>query len=256
MGSATSVDAARPDIATAHVVPRGIREVTLRRSASETLGIDIKVTNLDVGVVSTVSGIAAASGRVFVGDRIVCVNGMKFLPYRGMLETAGNRVKLQLCNEWVQSATVGLLVATPVEWDPDVHQDDDIEEIALPEDRAATSRRVMIDRASDSSKIGFNLAPDGMTIERVWPGSRAARSGMIFAGDRLMAVDGRLCYPHTTESLLKAASTRVMLEIASPVHRMSTPQRAVRVAQVDTDSWGPLINARGLPVSLNQYGSI
>lgn len=212
MGTGSSVPAGGA-IAVACPVPTGIRDIEIRVRQGSTLGIILN----DSDEITEVSGVAGSCGKIFVGDRILSVNGMMHVADRGMLDTAGPLVRLRLCNSC--AAAVG----RPVAWAAP----------AAPESAGEPTqvRHVTIERLR--GKFGFDLQKDGVTIERVLPGFRAAQCGQLFAGDLVLSINR-----HTTTSLedsarlLKDAGSRLVLEVASPIRPLGTPQPAQRVRTI------------------------
>lgn len=220
MGAGSSTRA--PKLAQVQLVPHGIRELTLARSPTGKLGINL-APHSGGAIVTEVfaSSPAHTSGKIFEGDKILSVNGMMYAAQRGMLETAGDTVVLQVCQEGSSSPSVRRVMS--------VSEGDD----AATSDTAGQSntRTVVLERRG--SKIGIDLDPDDTTILYVYPHSCAARSGLLFQGDRIVSIDGTATTSHEDSVvLLKAAGNTVTLEVVSSIVRvMTSTQPAVRIVR-------------------------
>ena len=157
-----------------------------------------------------------ATGKVFVGDKVLSVNGMAFVPLRGMIETSGENVRLQLCH-----GSGGLTVGRPVTAD------------APPATVGSPSQTRTLVLERKGKKLGFNLEPDGVTVMFVYGGRLSAARGALFAGDRIVSIDGTptTCIEESAP-LLKAAGARVTLEVVSTICNVHTAtQQAERLEQ-------------------------
>ena len=213
-------------VAAARPVPCGVREVVIhRRRACGKIGLNVEADGLTIAHVHPRYA-AARTGQVFVGDRILSVNGMEYVPRRGMLETAGCNPRLQLCNTAAAVTGVGPGLDVPG---------------GAPLGTQRFTRTVVLERRkSKQFELGLNIDLDGLTIARVLPGTAAARSGQIFSGDRILRINGSApSSKKDSTELLAAASRCVIIEVSSVIRKVAPPQPAVPLVQIQ-DAENPM----------------